>query len=79
MGLFRHLLAPDPIIFDNLVFAVVDQLIDNVIDLEAYTQGPVPHDNLFSTVEIAHEACLNKCYQGVIIRWFFKNFSHLPL
>ena len=60
MGLFRHLLAPDPIIFDNFVFAVVDQLIDNVIDLEADTQGPVSHNHLLSAVEIAHETCLNK-------------------
>ena len=60
MGLFRYLLAPDPVIFNYLVFAVVNQLIDNVIDFEAYAQGPVSHNNLLSAIEIAHEACLNK-------------------
>ena len=60
MGLFRYLLAPNPVIFNNLVLAVVNQLIDNVINLEAYTQGPVPYDNLLGPIEIAHEACLDK-------------------
>ena len=60
MGLPRYLLTPDPVIFNNLVLAVVNQLIDNVINLEAYTQGPVPNNNLLGPIEIAHEACLDK-------------------
>ena len=62
MGLSRYLLAPDPVILNDLVLAVVNKLIDNVIDLEAYTQGPVPHYDLFGPVEIAHEARLNINY-----------------
>ena len=60
MGLPRYLLTPDPVIFNNLVLAVVNQLIDNVINLEAYTQGPVPNNNLLGPIEIAYEACLDK-------------------
>ena len=62
MGLFRYLLAPDPVIFNYLVFAVVNKLIDNVIDLEADTQGPVSHYDLLGPVEIAHEARLDNDY-----------------
>jgi hypothetical protein len=49
-----------PVVLNRLVFAVVDQLIDDVVDFETHTERPFSDNVPFYAVKVANEAGLKR-------------------
>jgi len=60
MGLLVICLPFKPLLFNGLVFAVFDELVYYIVNLEADLERLVTNHYTFCSIEIAYEACLFK-------------------
>jgi len=49
-----------PVVLNRLVFAVIDQLVDDVVDFETHAEGPFSDYVPLHAVKVAHEAGLKR-------------------